>query len=90
MYFHGDKGRQVLDLRNDLVITFDTQLVTAKSKKVAPDRVSNATYIIMGKTSRLKATIKVLAFIWSKHLLTFKVKTMAGGKTKAAAVGKEI
>ena len=88
MFFHGSNGKQILDLRNDLVITFDSKLVTAKSKKNAPDRVSNATYIIMGETSRLAATFKVLKFIWSKQLLKIRVKIMAGGKTVGAKEGE--
>lgn len=74
MYFHGHKGRQVLDLRNDFIITFDKQLVTAKKHTYAPDRVSNATYILMNETSRLRATLRVLKFIWTKNLIKIKVK----------------
>lgn len=83
MYFHGHKGRQCLDLRNDLIVTFDKQLVTAKDKKNAPDKVRNATYILMRETSRLRATFRVLKFIWSKQLLTVKVKTMKGDEGSA-------
>ena len=80
MYFHGSKGKQILDLRNDLVLTFDKQLVTAKDKKVAPDGVRNGNYILMQETSRLKAMVRVLWFIWSKNLLKIRVRTMADGK----------
>ena len=74
MYFFGHKGRQVLDLRNDFIITFDKKLVTAKQHTSAPDRVSNATYILMHETSRLRASWRVLKFIWSKNLIKLKVK----------------
>ena len=79
MYFSGLKGKQFLDLRNDLVITFDNQLITAQKKKSAPDKVSNATYILMGKTSRLRATLRVLKFIWTKQLITIKQREDAPG-----------
>ena len=78
MYFHGFNGKQFLDLRNDLVITFDKQLVTAQKPKNAPTTVSNATYILMGKTSRLHATLRVLKFIWTKQLITIKQREDAG------------
>ena len=74
MFFYGKGNRQFLDLRNDLVVTFDKQLVTAKDKRSAPYRVRNATYILMNETSRLRATLRVLKFIWSKQLLKVKVK----------------
>ena len=73
MYFHGHKGRQVLDLRNDFVITFDKKLITASKRTSAPDRVRNATYILMNETSRLRATLRVLKFIWSKNLIKIRV-----------------
>ena len=78
MFFHGANGKQILDLRNDLVLTFDKQLVTAQNKKNAPDRVANATYVLMSNTSRWRATLKVLKFVWTKQLIT--IKRMADGE----------
>ena len=70
MYFFKKNGKQMLDLRGDLVLTHNDNLVKGRVKSAAPAGVRNATYIenipAMGFRSKLAATRIALGFIWSK------------------------
>ena len=70
MYFYKDKGKQVLDMRGDLVITHNDSLVKARVKSAAPSGVQNAKYIVvagMGFVRKLKATFAAIGFIWGEN-----------------------
>lgn len=68
MYFHLRKGRQVLDLRGDLVLTHNAALVVGRVKSAAPSSVRNARYICaipsMGVVRKVRASWAALCFIW--------------------------
>ena len=74
MYFYKQKGRQVLDMRGDLVLTHNDAIVKGRVKSAAPSAVRNATYVenipAMGFRSKLRASRLALAFIWGpdQHL----------------------
>ena len=68
MYFYNQKGRQVLDLRGDLVLTHNPALVVGRVKSAAPSAVRNARYICgiptMGVVRKVRASWAALRFIW--------------------------
>lgn len=70
MYFHKEKGRQVLDMTGDLILTFNKDLIVARSKSAAPPVVRSATYICdMGRLTfrgKCAASMRAIAFIWGK------------------------
>lgn len=68
MYFYNQKGRQVLDLRGDLVLTHNAALVVGRVKSAAPSSVRHARYIAaipsMGVVRKVRASWAALRFIW--------------------------
>lgn len=68
MYFYNQRGRQVLDLRGDLVLTHNPALVVGRVKSAAPSAVRNARYICaipsMGVVRKMRASWAALRFIW--------------------------
>lgn len=70
MHFHKEKGRQVLDMSGDMVLTFNKDLVSARSKSAAPQVVRRATYICdMGRLTlrgKIATSFRALAFIWGR------------------------
>jgi len=68
MYFYKLKGRQMLDLRGDLVLTHNDALVKGRVKSAAPAGVRNARYVegipALGLRGKLRATRVALVFIW--------------------------
>ena len=68
MYFYKQKGRQILDMRGDLVLTHNDALVKGRVKSAAPAGVRNALYVesipAMGLSGKLRATRVALVFIW--------------------------
>lgn len=70
MYFFKLKGRQILDMRGDLVLTHNPALVRGRIKSAAPAGVHNATYIenlpAMGFRARVAASVIALRFIWTR------------------------
>ena len=70
MYFHKENGKQILDLRGDLILTHNASLVTSRIKSAAPASVRNAKYIqdivAMGFWRKLRATKAAIKFIWGK------------------------
>jgi len=70
MYFYKSKGKQVLDMRGDLVLTHNDDLVRSISHSAAPRRVTNATYIKsvvkLSFAKKIKATVVAARFIWGK------------------------
>jgi len=71
MYFFLQKGKQVLDLRGDLILTHNDALVKGRVKSAAPASVRNAKYIVnianMRFIRKLKATFHAIRFIWGKN-----------------------
>ena len=70
MYFYKYKGKQVLDLRGDLILTHNNALVKGRIKSAAPSGVTNVKYIsdipAMGSFRKLRATFAAIRFIWGK------------------------
>lgn len=70
MYFHKKKGKQILDLRGDLILTHNDKLVKCRVKSAAPSAVRNAKYIpdiaTMGFIRKVKATLHAIRFIWGE------------------------
>ena len=70
MYFYKNRGKHVLDLRGDLVLTHNDALVKARFKSAAPAGVLNAKYILLTGLSfarRIKATWHAVRFIWGEN-----------------------
>lgn len=71
MYFYKAKGKQMLDLRGDLILTHNDGLIKGRAKSAAPAGVRNATYVekipAMGFRQKLAATRIALRFIWTKQ-----------------------
>lgn len=70
MYFFKKDGKQVLDLRGDLILTHNDDLVRTRVKSAAPRYVRNATYICgipeLGFMAKVRASFMALGFIWGK------------------------
>jgi len=67
MYFYKKGGKQILDLRGDLILTHNDGLIKGRVKSAAPGSVKNATYIVarnMSFISKIKATFHVIRFIF--------------------------
>jgi len=70
MYFYKHKGKQILDLRGDLILTHNNALVKGRIKSAAPAGVTNAKYIqdipAMNPFRKFRATLAAIRFIWGK------------------------
>lgn len=69
MYFYKKQGGRGLDLRGDLILTHNADLIRSKSRKSAPDWVRHARWIPLGRRGiwrRIVATVHAVRFIWSK------------------------
>ena len=68
MYFYKEKGKQILDMRGDLVLTHNNALVKGRVKSAAPSAVRNGKRIEnitrMSWFRKIKATWAATAFIW--------------------------
>jgi hypothetical protein len=68
MYFFKKGGKQILDLRGDLVLTHNYALVKGRVKSAAPASVRNAKRIEdipnLGFWGKVKASRAALKFIW--------------------------
>lgn len=68
MYFFKKSGKQILDLRGDLVLTHNDALVKGRVKSAAPASVRNAKRIEnipnLGFWQKVKASRAALKFIW--------------------------
>lgn len=69
MYFKKEGGKQILDLKGDLVLTKNNNLVIGRVKSAAPAAVRNGKYILLNKLGffrKIQATLQVINFIWSR------------------------
>lgn len=66
MYFFKTKGKQHLDLRGDLILTHNAQLVRTRARSNAPRYVQNAKYITSVGRYKIRATWAAAKFIWGK------------------------
>ena len=68
MYFFNLKGKQFLDLRGDLILSHNDELVKARVATAAPRYVKNAKFIIdiasLKPFRKLRATFAAIRFIW--------------------------
>ena len=69
MYFFKLKGRQILDLRGDLILSHNPQLVRGRIKSAAPASVRNGQWVedipAMSMWRKVKASWHALRFIWA-------------------------
>ncbi|MAL49643.1 MAG: hypothetical protein CMH18_07780 [Methylophaga sp.] len=79
MYFYKQKGRQVLDLRGDLVLSHNDALVKGRVKSAAPSAVRNSLYVhsipALGFWRKLRVTFAAIRFIWGRSR-ALKVETI--------------
>lgn len=72
MYFYKQKGKQVLDLRGNLVLSHNDALVKGRVKSAAPAAVRNPRYIVgiagFGFWRKLRATKAAIGFIWGPSM----------------------
>lgn len=70
MYFFKKGGRQLLDLRGDLILTHNDALVKSRVKSAAPRAVRNALYVLdipsLGFWRKLRVTFAAIRFIWGR------------------------
>lgn len=70
MHFHREKGKQILDMRGDFVLSKRSELITANAPSAAPSRVRWARYIVgihkLGFRGKCRASLRALQFIWSE------------------------
>jgi hypothetical protein len=67
MYFHRKDGKQILDLRGDLILTHNDALVKARVKSAAPRSVRNPKYILINDltfVAKIKAVFHAARFIF--------------------------
>ena len=68
MYFYKQKGKQVLDMRGDLLLTHNDAPVKGRVKSAAPSAVRNIQHIpgisSMGVRRKIRASKAALCFIW--------------------------
>lgn len=72
MYFYLNKGKQVLDLRGVLILSFNDELVKTRVKSAGPTQVKAPEGYVknLGKANflrRIFITLRVIAFIWGKN-----------------------
>lgn len=70
MYFFKEKGRQVLDMRGDLLLTHNTAPIVARIGSAAPSAVRNGQWADnitrMTCWQKLRLSLRVLRFIWGR------------------------
>lgn len=68
MYFFKLKGRQMLDLRGDLILSHNQTLVRGRIKSAAPAGVRNGQWVenipAMSTWRKVKTSLHALRFIW--------------------------
>ena len=71
MYFYKKGGKQVLDLRGDLVLTHNDALVKGRvssagpASSTNPKRIQDIVNIVFFRT--VKATLAAIRFIWGEN-----------------------
>ena len=69
MYYYRKAGKQIVDLRGNLILSHNSDLVKCRVKSSAPGGVQNPKYIMVSKLgfiSKIKATYYATRFIWGK------------------------
>lgn len=68
MYFYKQKGKQMLDMRGDLVLSHNDALVKGRVKSAAPAAVRNSKRIEnipkLSFWGKIRATKAAISFIW--------------------------
>jgi len=69
MYFYRNGKEQILDLRGDLIISFNDSLVKTRSKSAGPKTIKSPDGYILnvgkaGFIKRIGVTLKIIAFVW--------------------------
>jgi hypothetical protein len=71
MRFEKVKGRQVVDVSRDLILTEDPDIASAKIKSHGPSLITGGRHITncgkLGLRGRFWASVWALKFIWSEH-----------------------
>lgn len=71
MYFYKEKGKQALDLKGDLILSFNTSLVKARTSSAGPSKIKAPHGYVsnLGKAGfvrRIAITLQVIGFIWGR------------------------
>ncbi len=71
MYFYRNGKEQVLDLKGDLIISFNNALVKTRSKSAGPKTIKSPDGYILnvgkaGFIKRIGVTLKIIAFVWGR------------------------
>ena len=71
MYFYLDKGKQQLDLKGDLIISFNDALVKTRVPSAGPKTIKSPDGYILnvgkaGFIKRIGITLKIIGFVWGR------------------------
>lgn len=69
MYFSKCKGKQTLDLKGNLILSKNAELVAAASKSSSPNFSTNPHYVLLAKLNRRQKLVAMWVafnFIWSE------------------------
>lgn len=66
MFFSKVKGKQVLNMQGNLVLTKNEKLVAVTVPSAMPARIQGGDHAYVRKGGRIAATLTALNFIWSK------------------------
>ena len=82
MYFHTRDGKQRLDLRGNLILSHNTDLVKMRNKSAGPRSVHNGKYVVnitrLAFVRKVRATWAAIKFIWgpSQELTSRKAEQL--------------
>ena len=70
MYFYKEDGKQCLDLKGVLILSFNDELVKTRVKSAGPSKVKAPDgYILnlgkLGFFCKIQATINIIKFVWT-------------------------
>jgi hypothetical protein len=78
MYFYKSKGKQILDLTGDIVLTHNSDPLKTRAKSCAPAAIRGGQYIKLhnvGFWRRVYIMIYVAAWVWRSSLELTEDKT---------------
>lgn len=72
MYFYLDNGKQVLDLKGDLILSFNDELVKTRVPSAGPKQIKAPDGYVknIGKAGffkRIGITFRIIGFVWGKN-----------------------
>lgn len=71
MYFFLEKGKQILDLKGNLILSHNDELVKSRVSSASPKAIRNPLYILNIKSMnffrKLQTTYVVIHFVWGRN-----------------------